>query len=59
MKLKKSIKYGLSPDEIEQRSLANEHFKTVFNMYRIERTQGLLRRLDDYNKKSVLPRKKS
>lgn len=58
MKLKKSIKYGLSPDEIEQRSLANEHFKTVFNMYRIERTQGLLRRLDDYNKKKCSAKKK-
>ena len=59
MKLKKSVKYGLSPDEIEQRSLANERFKTVFKMYRIDRTQGLLRRLDDYDKKSVLPRKRS
>ena len=58
MKLKKSIKYGLSPDEIEQRSLANEHFKTVFNMYRIERTQGLLRRLDDYDKKKCSAKKK-
>ena len=58
MKLKKSKKYGLSPDEIEQRSLANEHFKTVFNMYRIDRTQGLLRRLDDYDKKKCSAKKK-
>ena len=36
MNLKKSTKYGLSPEEIERRSLSSERFKTVFNMYRIE-----------------------
>ena len=30
LNLKKSIKYGLAPDEIERRSLAIERFETVF-----------------------------
>ena len=58
MNLKKSTKYGLSPDEIERRSLANECFKTVFNMHRIERTQGLHCILDDYDKKRYSAKKK-
>ena len=35
MNLMKSVKYGLSPEEIEKQSLAGEQFKTVFNMHRI------------------------
>ena len=46
MNLMKSVKYGLSPEEIESRSLAVEQFKTLFNMHRIEKTQKLHRRLD-------------
>ena len=38
MNLMKSSKYGLSLEEIEQRSLAGEHFKTIFNMYRLKKT---------------------
>ena len=45
----KSVKYGLSPEEIEKRSLAGERFKTVFNMYRIEKSQRLHRRRDRYD----------
>ena len=37
--LVKSAKYGLSPEEIKRRSLASEHFKTIFNMHRIEKTK--------------------
>ena len=33
MNLMKSVKYGLSPREIEKQSLAGERFKTVFNMH--------------------------
>ena len=29
----KSEKYGLSPEEIEKRSLVAERFKTIFNMH--------------------------
>ena len=49
MNLMKSVKYGLSPEEIEKRSLAGERFKTVFNMHRIDKTQKLHRRLDRYD----------
>ena len=51
MNLMKSRKYGLSPEEIEQRSLAGEHFKITFNTYRIERTQRLHCRQDAYDAK--------
>ena len=33
MNLMKSVKHGLSPEEIEKQSLAGERFKTVFNMH--------------------------
>ena len=51
MNLKKGVKYGLLAEEIERRALSNERFKTVFNMNRIEKNQGLHRRLDDYDSK--------
>ena len=35
----KSIKYSVSPEEIERRSLAGELFRTIFNMHRIEKTK--------------------
>ena len=31
---------GLSPEEIERRSVASERFKTIFNMHRLEKTSG-------------------
>ena len=37
----KSIKYSVSPEEIERRSLAGELFRTIFNMHRIEKTKKL------------------
>ena len=49
MNLMKSSKYGLSPEEIEQRSLAGERFKTIFNMHRLEETQKLHCRQDAYD----------
>ena len=51
MNLMKSTKYGLSPEEIKRRSFAGERFKTIFNMHRIEKTQKLHHRLDDYDVK--------
>ena len=47
MNLMKSAKHGLSPEEIECRSLAGESFKTIFNIHRIEKTKKLHCRLDD------------
>ena len=43
MNIMKSVEYGLSPEEIESRSLAGERFKTVFNMHRIINTKNLMR----------------
>ena len=51
MNLTKRAKYGLSPDEIERRSLSGEHFKTVFNMHSLEKTRKIHRILDDYDVK--------
>ena len=47
----KSVKYGLSPEEIEQRSLAGERFTTIFNMHRIEKTEKIHHRWDAYDVK--------
>ena len=54
----KSVKYGLSPEEIEKRSLAGEQFETVFNMHRIDKTKKLHDRLDRYDKKRYLAKRK-
>ena len=58
MNIRPSEKYGIAPEEIEQRALSNEHFKTIFNMKRIEKTQGLHRSLDDFDKKKYSLKKK-
>ena len=50
----KSQKYELSPEQIEQISLAGERFKTIFNIHRIEKTKKLHDRLDRYDKKRGL-----
>ena len=62
MNLIKSRKYGLSPEEIERQSLARAHFKTslnIFNMHRLEKTQRLHRRLDDYDVRKYSTKRKS
>ena len=46
-----SEKYGISPEEIEKRSLSNENFKTLFYFHRIEKTRQVHGRLNTYNKK--------
>ena len=46
-----SEKYGLSPDEIEKKSLSSERFRTRFNFHRIEKTKLVKDRLDRYDKK--------
>ena len=50
----KSQKYELSPEQIEQISLAGERFKTIFNIHRIEKTKKLHDRLDRYDKRRGL-----
>ena len=51
MNIMKSVKYGLSPEEIEKRSLATARFRTIFNMHRIGKTKKLHKRLDTYDTK--------
>ena len=46
-----SEKYGLSPDEIEKKSLSSERFRTLFNFHRIEKTKLVNDRLDKYDNK--------
>ena len=54
----KSVKYGLSPEEIERQSLAGEWFKTVFNMHRIDKTKKPHDRLDMYDKRCYIAKRK-
>ena len=54
----KSEKYGLSPEEIEKRSLAGEQFKAIFNMHRIEKSKKFHHRLDRYNRKHYATKRK-
>ena len=49
MNLMKNVKHGLSPEDIESRSLSGERFKTVSNMGQIEKAQKLHRRLNRYD----------
>ena len=58
MNLRPSKKYGIAPEEEERRALSNERFKTIFNIKRIEKTQGIHSRLDGYNKKKYSSKKK-
>ena len=51
MNLMKSLKYGMSPEKIERRSLAGERFRVVFNMHLIKKTKKLHDRLDRYDLK--------
>ena len=55
----KSEKYGLSPEEIEPQSLASEQFKTIFNMHRIDKTRRLHERLDWYDRKRNISKRRS
>ena len=47
----KSEKYGITPNEIEQKSLSSEKFKTLFNFHRIERWKQTSDRLDRYDQR--------
>ena len=59
MKIMKSVKCNLLPQEIERRSLSNEQLRTIFNMHRIDKTEKLHDRLDRYDKKRHSTRRKS
>ena len=59
MNIMSSLKYGISPENIESKSLNSERFKTLFNMHRIEKTSKLNDRLDRYDKKIYQKKEKS
>ena len=46
-----SEKYGLSPEEIEKKSLSSERFRTLFNFHRKEKTKLAQGRLNTYDNK--------
>ena len=54
-----SEKYGLSPENIETRSLSHEKFRTLFNFHRIEKTRQVHERLSRYNRKTRVHKKKT
>ena len=54
-----SKKYGLSPENIETRSLSDEKFRTLFNFHRIEKTRQIHERLSRYDKKIQVQKKKT
>ena len=47
----KSEKHGLSPEEIEKKSLSSERFRTLFNLHRKEKTKLAQGRLNTYDNK--------
>ena len=51
MKAIKSQKYGISPDEVEEKSLSSQRFRVLFNFKRIERSRAVSDRLDRYDRK--------
>ena len=51
-------KYGLIPEDIEQKSLSNERFRIVFNMHCIEKTKLTLERLKRYDDKKYNRKKR-
>ena len=38
-----SQKYGISPDEVEEKSLSSQRFRVLFSFKRIKRSQGCFR----------------
>ena len=58
MNIKPSKKYGFSPDTIEDKALNSERFRTLFNMHRIDRTGKMSARMDRFDKKKYLGKKK-
>ena len=58
MNIKPSVKYGISLENIENKALNSERFKTLFNMHGIEKTNKLADRMDRYDKKRYLRKRK-
>ena len=59
MKAIKSQKYGISPDEVEEKSLSSQRFRVLFNFERIEQSQTVSDKLDRCEKKSMQQKRKN
>ena len=53
-----SEKYGLTPEEIEKKSISNKRFRKIFNIHRIKRTKLVHDRQNRYDKKKYDRKKK-
>ena len=51
MNVTPSVKYGVTPERIEQEALKSERFRILFNMGRLEKTEKLHGRLEKYDEK--------
>ena len=58
MNIKPSKKYGISPEKVENKVLSSEKFRILFNMHRIDRTSKTRARMDRFDKKKYLRKKK-
>ena len=54
----KSKKYGISPNDVEKKSLSSERFKTLSNFKRIQRSKKISDRLDRYDQKKYAAKKR-
>ena len=54
----KSEKYGISPSDIEEKSLPSEKLRVLFNYKKIERSKNVSDRLDKYDQRNMHSRKK-
>ena len=58
MNVQPSKKYGLSPEEVESRTLKSERFRTLYSMHKIEKTDKLNIRMDRFDQKKYSKKKK-
>ena len=58
MNIQPSKKYGFSPEEVESRGLKSGRFRALYNMHRIEKTDKLNKRMDRYDRKKYLRKRK-
>ena len=58
MNIQKSKNYGFSPEEVEQKVLHSEIFRTVYNMHRLEKSDKLNQRQERYDKKKYDKKRK-
>ena len=54
----KSKRYGISPNDVEEKSLFSGKFRTLFNFKRIEHSENGSDRLDKHDRKKYAAKKK-